>query len=66
MHVMSFKDRSSKESVAIFIELYKNNVAVSCVGPDYLLLWALYTTSSRLVVIQFAWNKKNYLIWLNL
>ena len=32
-----------KESVALFIELYKINVAVSCVGPDYLLLRPLYT-----------------------
>ena len=50
-----------KESVALFIELYKNNVAVSCVGSDFLLYWVLYTNSTRLIVIQFAQNKNDYI-----
>ncbi len=31
-----------KECVAVFIELYKNTVTVSCVGSDFLSDWRLY------------------------
>ena len=32
-----------KECVAVFIELYRNSVTVSCVGSDFLSDWTLYT-----------------------
>ena len=50
-----------KEYVAVLIGLYKKNGAVSCVGFDFVLYQALYTTNPRLVVIRFARNKKQYL-----
>ena len=39
------KGFSIKECVAVFIELYKNTVAVLCVGSDFLSDWTLYTAN---------------------
>ena len=36
-----------EECVAVLIELYKNDVSVSCVGSHFLSDWALFTANSN-------------------
>ena len=38
---------TTKEYVAVLIELYKNTVSVSCVGSHFLSDWALYTVNPQ-------------------
>ena len=63
--VSSIYPHKTKECVAVLIVLYKKNVAVSCVGIDFLLIRPFYLARTRLVEVRFAWNKKEYFSLLN-
>ena len=54
-----------KECVAVFIELYRKTVTVSCVGSDFISDWTLSTAIPQPVLIRFARNKKENLSWIN-
>ncbi len=45
-----------KECVAVLIELYENNVSVSCVGSHFRSDWALYTAD---IYLDWIWSLAN-------